>query len=225
MRVLLVEDTAKLAALIAAGLAAEGMLVDTVGSVAEAAAAAAVATYDVAVLDRRLPDGDGISLIPLLRAKASPPRVLVLTALDAVPDRVDGLEAGADDYLVKPFALPELVARLRALARRDAPEERLCCGRLVMLPAAREATVDGAPLRLQRRDLALAETLLRRAGRVVPREALMDQVWSLDEAVQPNALETCISRLRRRLEAAGAGVRIEPVRGVGYIMTAERTDA
>jgi DNA-binding response OmpR family regulator len=135
-----------------------------------------------------------------------------------LPDRIRGLDAGADDYLVKPFDLLELEARLRAILRRPGGRrgETAGCGRLMFDMNSREASVDGIPLDLHRRELALLEHLLRANGRLVVREALEERIYGLDEAVTPNALEALVSRLRRKLEAGRTGARIETRRGIGY---------
>ncbi len=145
-----------------------------------------------------------------------------MTARDALEDRVRGLDAGADDYIVKPFALAELEARLRAVLRRpggrDGPVR--ACGRLLFDVTARAASVDGVPLDLTRREAALLEELLRVGGRVVVKDTLEERLYGFDEPVTPNALEAAVSRLRRRLGEAGAGVRIETKRGIGYRLVA-----
>lgn len=223
MRVLLVEDNAELARLVGRALDQAGLVADRCHDIGEARAAVRLARYDLAILDRRLPDGDGMSLISELRARQAGIRVIMLTALDAVSERVAGLDAGADDYLVKPFAMPELLARIRAGSRRNLAETgaELRLGRIRFDAVLREARLDGAVLKLQRRELALFEALLRRAGSVILRETLMEQVYGLDDAVASNALDSQISRLRRRLSELGSGIAIHPVRGVGYMMIAE----
>jgi DNA-binding response OmpR family regulator len=218
MRVLLVEDEPEMVSALRAALTRHDMIVDHAPNLAEAESIAATATYDVVVLDRQLPDGDGLSLIPKLRARGNIVPVLVLTVRGDLADRVAGLDLGADDYLAKPFAFEELLARLRALLRRPAaaPTDIMRVGRLAFDSFHREASIDGAVLDLTRREILVLEALLRRMGRMVPRSALMEAVFGLDDEVQPNALDTQISRLRRKL--AEAGVIINGVRGVGYLL-------
>jgi DNA-binding response OmpR family regulator len=223
VRILLVEDEPELAATLAARLSGEGFVVDHLASLGGAIEAVMGAEYRVVLLDRRLPDGDGLSLLPVLRTRRSPPPAIVLTALDDVPDRVAGLDAGAEDYLIKPFAFDELLARLRVLFRRSgagALAPPVTVGRLAYDIAGREARVDGASLALPRRELAILDTLMRRAGRVVMREHLEAQVYGFDDDISSNALEAHMSRLRRRLADSGAGVVLHGVRGVGYMLRA-----
>lgn len=223
MRILLVEDEPELAASVVARLKGEGFVVDHFGSLGEAIEAVMGAEYRAILLDRRLPDGDGLSLLPVLRTRPSPPPVIVLTALDDVPDRVAGLDAGAEDYLIKPFAFDELLARLRVLLRRFAtgtPAPQVQVGRLQYDLAAHEPSVGGSSLALPRRELAILDALVRRAGRVVMREHLEAQVYSYDDDISSNAMEAHISRLRKRLADAGAGVIVHGVRGVGYMLRA-----
>lgn len=218
MRVLLVEDEPDMASALRAALTRHDMIVDHAPDLSEAEAMAALGSYDALVLDRQLPDGDGLGLIPRLRARGNLVPVLVLTARGDLADRVAGLDRGADDYLAKPFALEEFLARLRALLRRPANlrSDVIRAGRLSFDFVNREASIDGVVLELTRRELLVLEALLRRAGRMVPRAALMEAVFAFDDEVQPNALDTQVSRLRRKL--AGADVTINGVRGVGYLL-------
>ncbi len=220
MRVLLVEDQPEMVAALRAALARHDMLVDHAPDLSEAEAIAAAGSYDAIVLDRQLPDGDGLSLIPKLRASGNTVPVLVLAARGELADRVTGLDSGADDYLGKPFAFEELLARLRALLRRPANVQQHAAriGRLSFDFTHREASVDGCPLEMPRRERLVLETLLHRMGRMVQRSALMEAVYGLDDDVQPNALDTHVSRLRRRLTEADAGVTINGVRGLGYVL-------
>ncbi|HET7437623.1 MAG TPA: response regulator transcription factor [Thermoanaerobaculia bacterium] len=225
MRILLVEDEPQLAAAMVSRLTAEGFVVDHLATLGEAIEAVMTTQYRAILLDRRLPDGDGLSLLPVLRTRAAPPPVIVLTALDDVPDRVAGLDAGAEDYLIKPYAFEELLARLRVLFRRDgaaaAPLARVTIGRLDYDLSAREAVVGGNALNLPRRELAILDVLVRRAGRVVMREHLESQVYGFDDDIRSNALEAHISRLRKRLSDADAGVVLHGIRGVGYMLRVE----
>jgi DNA-binding response OmpR family regulator len=162
-----------------------------------------------------------MSLLPVLATRKPIPPVLILTALDDLPDRVAGIEAGADDYLIKPFAFEELRARLFTRIRRapgEAPAAPVAVGRLRYDLATRDAHIDGAPLALPRRELAVLDVLVRRAGRVVQREHLEAEVYGIDDDIQSNAMEAHVSRLRKRLVEADAGVVLHGVRGVGYML-------
>ncbi|WP_110689658.1 response regulator [Salinicola endophyticus] len=214
MRVLLVEDDAPVAAGIEAGLALSDFVVDTVTTLDGARGALAAIDYDAAVLDRRLPDGDGLTLLQQWRRAGIAMPVLMLTARDAVASRVEGLQGGADDYLVKPFDLDELTARLQALLRRSAGQvdRSLRHGHLAMDPVARSVTLDGAPVALVRRELMLLEALMRARGRVLSADQLKDRLYGIDDEIESNALNVHIYQLRRKL---GRDV-IETVRGVGY---------
>ena len=223
MRILLVEDEPELGATLAARLGRDGFVVDFVASLGEAIEAVLGAEYRLLLLDRRLPDGDGLSLLPVLRTRPAPPPAIVLTALDDVPDRVAGLDAGAEDYLIKPFAYDELLARIRVLLRRSSlgtPAPRVVVGCLEFDLGVREARVGGLPLSLPRRELAILDALARRAGRVVMREHLESQVYGYDDEISSNALEAHVSRLRKRLAEAGAQVVLHGVRGIGYMLRA-----
>lgn len=223
MRILLVEDEPELGTALASRLANDGFIVDHFTTLRTAVEAVLGAEYRAVLLDRRLPDGDGLSLLPILRTRPSRPPVIVLSALDDIPDRVAGLEAGAEDYLIKPFAFEELVARLRVMLRRSGSSDAVPCisvGRLEYDLGSRETKVAGRPLPLPRRELAILDALARRAGRVVMREHLQDQVYGFDDDISSNALEAHVSRLRKRLADAGAGVVLHGVRGVGYMLRA-----
>ena len=219
MRVLLVEDHASLREMMAAHLRQSGFVPDSVGRGDEAIAAASGAVYDIVVLDLGLPDLDGLDVLRTLRADIAPDvPVLVLTARDHVSDRVSGLDAGADDYLLKPFDLAEFDARLRSVLRRPAlrRDPVLRIGDLAFDIQAREARVDGRALDLTRREIALLDELIRAAGRTMVRDALEDRLWGLNEPVSGNALEAIVSRLRRRLSQAGSRCVVETIRGIGY---------
>jgi DNA-binding response OmpR family regulator len=223
VRILLVEDEPELAAGMAERLRAEGFVVDRAATLGDAIEYVLSAEHRLVLLDRRLPDGDGLSLLPVLRTRPSPPPAIVLTALDDVPDRVAGLDAGAEDYMIKPFAFAELLARVRVLLRRPAggaAAPHVTVGRLHYDLAAREPRIAGTALALPRRELAILDALMRRAGRVVMREHLEAQVYGFDDDISSNALEAHISRLRKRLADAGARVVLHGVRGVGYMLRA-----
>lgn len=224
MRILLVEDEPELAAAMAARLASEGFVVDRFGTLGEAIEAVLGAEYRAVLLDRRLPDGDGLALLPVLRTRPQPAPAIILTALDDIPDRVAGLDAGAEDYLIKPFAFDELLARLRVVLRRPGtpvPKAQVSLGRLDYELASRDLRVGGSVLAVPRRELAILDALMRRAGRVVMREHLEAQVYGFEDEISSNALEAHVSRLRKRLGEAGAGVVLHGVRGVGYMLRAE----
>jgi DNA-binding response OmpR family regulator len=220
MRILLVEDEAEMAAALSSALKRYDMVVDHVSTLGEAEEAISAAVHGAVLLDRRLPDGDGLTLIPKLRARAGGVPIIMLTARGELADRIAGLDGGADDYLTKPFAVEELLARLRAVLRRptDMQPDVLRAGRLSFDFGHREVSIDGQPLELPRRELLVLETLLRRMGRTVVRSALEEAVYNFDDAVQSNALDTHISRLRRKLAEADAGVEIHGIRGVGYLL-------
>jgi two-component system OmpR family response regulator len=220
VRVLLVEDEPEMAAALAAALKGHDMVVDRVATIGMAEEALLTNGYGAILLDRQLPDGDGLSLIPRLRARGVQAPIIVLTARGDLADRVAGLDTGADDYLGKPFAIEELLARLRAVMRRpsDMPAELLQLGRLAYSAEYRQASVAGIALTLPRRELLVLETLLRRSGRTVPRSALEEAVYGFDDEIQSNALDTHVSRLRRKLADASADVEIHTIRGIGYLI-------
>ncbi|OWQ91863.1 DNA-binding response regulator [Roseateles aquatilis] len=220
MRILLVEDEPEMASVLRIALHKRGILMDHAQTLADGARHVDAAPYNALVLDRRLPDGDGLTLVADLRAAGNPVPVLMLTARDALDDRVAGLDAGADDYLGKPFAVEELLARLRALLRRPAETmaDALQIAALSFDFAHCEASVAGQRMELPRRELLALETLMRRAGRTVLRGALERAVFGFDAEIQSNALDTHVSRLRKKLADTGAGVEICSVRGVGYLL-------
>jgi DNA-binding response OmpR family regulator len=221
MRLLLVEDNVDLAQLTASGLSAEGFSVDSVVSVAGAQHALENKSYVAVILDLGLPDGDGESVLLWMRQRQNPTPVLVLTARGSVQDRVAGLERGADDYLVKPFAQEELVARLRALLRRPAQflGKPLAAANLTFDSVGRTVYVDDRPQALSARETALLEVLLTRIGRVVPKKLAEDHLFGLLDEVRSNAIEVYVHRLRKQLLDMGAAVEIHTVRGLGYLMT------
>ena len=220
MRVLLVEDEPEMAAALAAALKHYDMVVDHIATLGDAEEAVSTNAYGAILLDRQLPDGDGLTLVSKLRASGVSVPVIVLTARGELVDRVAGLDIGADDYLGKPFAVDELLARLRAVLRRraDLPSETIRLGRLSFDVSNREASVDGKPLDLPRRELLVLETLLRRMGRTVARSSLEQAVYSIDDEIQSNALDTHVSRLRRKLSEAESAIEIHAIRGVGYLL-------
>ncbi|WP_434725194.1 response regulator transcription factor [Mesorhizobium sp. RIZ17] len=217
MRILLIEDEPEMASVLKTALERQDFIVDRTATLADAEIMAKVGTHDAIVLDRRLPDGEGLDLIPRLRAMNVDTPVIALAGIN---DRVVGLNAGADDYMVKPFATEELVARLRALHRRQFTlrADRIEVGRLIYDFRDREALVDDKALDLPRRERLVLETLIRRPGRAVMRRTLEEAVYSLDDEIGSNALDAHISRLRRKLEEAAAGIEIRAIRNIGYLL-------
>ncbi|HVJ52558.1 MAG TPA: response regulator transcription factor [Aliidongia sp.] len=222
MRLLLVEDNDRLSSLLETGLGAAGFEVDLVTSGADALAVAAGTQYPVLVLDLGLPDEDGLDVLRQLRGRGDATPVLVLTARNGLQDRVRGLQAGADDYLGKPFALEELVARLQALLRRPGNllGQRLGVGNVVLDTEARQVYVEEVPQALSAREISVLELLLRRSGRVVSKKLVEDQLFGLSGEVGSNAVEVYVHRLRKQLAEAGATAQIHTVRGVGYMIMA-----
>lgn len=220
MRVLLIEDHSRLAESITKGLARFGFGVDSCPTAAQGTHAIKQMAYDAILLDLGLPDRDGLEVLHELRQHRLATPVLVLTARDGVEDRVTGLDAGADDYLVKPFAMSELAARLRALLRRpgQALAAVLTVGNLCLDVGARQITVNGAGLHLSAREFEALEILMRREGQVVARATLEDALYGLNRNVSPNSVEALISRLRRRLAPCNAGCAIHTLYGIGYLL-------
>lgn len=222
MRILLVEDDRVLADALTRALVQSAHAVDSVSTGEQADAALALAAYDLAILDVGLPGLSGLDVLRRLRARKSTLPVLMLTAFDTLEDRVRGLDLGADDYLAKPFDLPELEARVRALLRRgtnSTPE--LQHGPLRFDTVGRRVYCEQRPLELAPRELAALELLMMREGRVVSKEQLANHLYGWDGEVGDNAIEVCMYRLRRKLEPLGCEIRT--VRGMGYLM--ERRDA
>ncbi|WP_411839024.1 response regulator transcription factor [Paracoccus sp. ME4] len=222
MRIMLVEDEAGLAEMLAGFLRRERFVVDHLACLGDACEAAAMVDYDLALLDRSLPDGDGLSLLPALRARNPGIPVIILSARGEVEDRVAGLDHGADDYLVKPFALDEMLARIRAVRRRPAQvlQDPIGAGAVIFDPVHDTVEIGGRPVILPRRELRVLATLIRRRGRTVLRETLEQGVFGMDDEIQSNTLDSHVSRLRRRLREADAGVEIHAIRGVGYLLRA-----
>ena len=218
--VLVVDDDAAIRRSLERGLRLNGFAVRIAADGPEALAAIEQAPPDVLVLDVSMPGMSGIEVCTRLRAEGRDLPVLMLSALDETADRIAGLQAGGDDYLVKPFALQELVLRLRALLRRRPPTgraEQRVAG-LVIDPAARTAERDGRPLDLTRREFELLEVLARNAGLVLTRDQLLERVWGYDFDVRTDAVDTFVSYLRRKLEADGRPRLIHTVRGVGFVL-------
>jgi len=226
MRVLLVEDNQRLATIVAEALRAAGFAVDAVATAGDAEAAAGVLQYDVIILDLGLPDDDGLEVLKRLRGAGHGVPVLILTARDGLEDRVSGLNLGADDYVLKPFDMAELIARLHALLRRPggALGAELMSGNLRLDTLAREARIGEAVLPLSRRELSVLEHFMRRAGRVVPKTLLEESLYGYDDAGSANSVEVAVHRLRKKLVEAGAEVSIHTLRGIGYLLTQEPPD-
>jgi two-component system OmpR family response regulator len=225
MTILLVEDEVALAAYVAKGLADNGHAVEHVGQGDLALSAARQSAYDLLIVDRMLPALDGLSLVKRLRADKSQVPVLFLSNLGGLDDRVEGLNAGADDYLAKPFAFSELLARVNALLRRPyvMPEEpaTLCAGDLHMDRIARKVVRAGKPVTLQPREFSLLEYLLKHQGQIVTRTMLLGGVWNYHFDPKTHIVETHMSRLRSKV----GGDLIHTIRGSGYMLRANKPDA
>jgi DNA-binding response OmpR family regulator len=226
MRVLLVEDNGELVGLLIKGLAQAGLAADSVGSVGDATHVLQTMRYAAIVLDLGLPDDDGLTLLRDLRRRGDSTPVLVLTARDGVTDRVNGLREGADDYLPKPFAMEELVARLQALLRRPGNllGKLLSFGNVSLDTEGRQIFVGGTAKTFPARETAVLEILLRRGGNVAPKRLFEDHLFGLSGDVGSNAVEVYVHRLRKMLADSGATVKIHTVRGVGYLMAEDKED-
>ncbi|MBS0524560.1 MAG: response regulator [Proteobacteria bacterium] len=225
MRLLVVEDEARIAELVRSALLRDGFAVDVIGLCNDAREALATTPYDATILDLGLPDGDGLRLLKELRGRGNAVPVLVLTARDAVEHRVAGLDAGADDYLIKPFAMAELVARTKALLRRPggALGITLKAGNVVFDTIGRDVRVADKGLVLTRREIAILEHLMRRAGRVVPKSVLEDKLYGVDDELESNAIPVHVHHLRRKLMDHAATIEIHTVRGIGYLLVDSRS--
>lgn len=223
MRLLLIEDDEDIAETLVAFLERDGFVVDVADSLAMAQDALESGGFDLVLLDRVLPDGDGVSLITAAKAANRPQRFLLLTALSEIDDRIDALELGADDYVSKPFEPRELLARIRNALRRPLNSQRELrrFGPLVLDVEACSFTVDGKPLMLRRTEALVLEALMARPGQLVLRETLETRVYGYDKFVNANSLESQISRLRRNLTEHTPQVKINAVRGMGYQLVLE----
>ncbi len=221
MKILLVEDDPTLGDAVMLALKRAGFTVDWARDGVQAETALAGFSYDGMLLDLGLPRREGLDVLRDLRRRGLTLPVMILTARDSVEDRVRGLDAGADDYLLKPFALDELLARLRALLRRahGKPGDEIRLGRLRFNSVARQAWIDDAPLTLSQREIEVLEILLAHAGRVTAKETIADRLTGWDEGVGENAVEVYIHRLRRKLNQSGAVIRT--LRGLGYLLESE----
>lgn len=217
MRILIAEDDPIIADGLCRTLRASGYAVDRAANGLDADTALVANTYDLLILDLGLPKLPGLEVLKRLRARSSPVPVLILTAMDGTEDRVRGLDLGADDYMVKPFELPELEARVRALTRRSSGATPMMYhGPLRYDQVGRVALMNGVPLDLSARELGLLEVLISRSGRLVSKDQLVDQLCGWGEEVSHNAIEVYVHRLRKKLEPGG--VRIATVRGLGYCL-------
>jgi DNA-binding response OmpR family regulator len=218
VRILIVEDDERLASSLHRGLEEAGMAVDAAGNGDEALHMAASAAYDVIVLDVMLPVRDGYAVASCLREKSVDSPILMLTGRGAVEDRVHGLEVGADDYLVKPFALRELIARIKALSRRHLPDRAsvLAAGSLSLDTTAHRVTVAGSEVELTAKEFAILEFFMLHRGQLLSREQILENVWDWGLEDGRNLVEVYIGRLRRKLAEAGAGDPFLTIRGAGY---------
>jgi DNA-binding response OmpR family regulator len=218
MRILFAEDEANLREFVARGLTEAGYAVDAVEDGEEAWLAASVVAYDVAILDVNLPGIDGFALCQRMRTQLPDgPAILFLTARDAIADRVTGLDLGAEDYLVKPFAFAELLARVRSLLRRGPGRPPiLAVGDLLLDPTSRKVTVDEEPIKLSAKEYAVLEYLMRNAGRVVTKTMIADHVWNFALDAESNFIEVYIYALRKKIDVPYDRQLIQTVRGVGY---------
>ena len=223
MRVLLVEDNDELVSLLVKGLARSGFSADAVANAGDAAHSLAAMRYAAIVLDLGLPDEDGLSLLRSIRGRGDSTPVLVLTARDGVSDRVNGLRAGADDYLVKPFDVDELVARVRALLRRSTLRDEellLRVGTLHLDTVSRDVSRDGTVISLTQKEYALLEYLMRHAGRAVTREQIAEHVWKTEFDPSTNIVDVYINYLRKKIDGTDGPQLLHTVRGTGYMLRA-----
>jgi DNA-binding response OmpR family regulator len=220
VRLLVIEYEDRLAGILKSKLGDVGFTVDIAGSAADAGAAIELVNYDAAVLDLGLPDGEGLAVLAAARRIGRALPILILTARDAIEDRVAGLNAGADDYLTKPFAMAELIARIKALLRRPGGVLGLTleAGNVRLDTVGRELTIGERPVNLSRRELAILEQMMRRFGRIVPKAVLEEKLYGIDEEPDSNPIPVHVHHLRRQLEAANASLAIHTIRGVGYIL-------
>ena len=224
MKLLVVEDDPTLADFIAKGLRQAGFVVDLCVDGKDALFRVMTESYDLMIMDRMLPQVDGLTIIRTLRASANQTPVLILSALDDVDQRVDGLAAGADDYLTKPFAFKELLARVQALLRRQAPVNglgtQLQVADVLLDLAKQKVWVDGLAVAMQPREIRLLEYLMRHEGQLISRTMLLENVWEYHFDPQTNIVDVHISRLRQKLDKNRSGSLIQTVRGAGYVLAA-----
>jgi len=220
MRILVIEDDRKAAELLATGLKEEGLVVDVAGTAEAGDEMASVNTYAVIVLDWLLPDREGVAVCRDLRQRGISTPILMLTARDALEDRVTGLDAGADDYLIKPYGFSELMARIRALLRRSDLSRPvvLRVADLELDTVSQIVARGGEPIDLTAKEYAILEVLMRHAGAVVPRSAVTEHVWVSEPDMSPNLLEVHLSRLRRKIDHGRRSSLIQTIRGRGYLI-------
>ncbi len=224
MRLLIVEDNEELAELLAKGLQAAGYQADILSTVEDARSVLGRTFYAALILDLGLPDGDGLELLREIRQQNNPIPVMVLTARGGLQDRVRGLRSGADDYLVKPFALEELIARLEAQLRRPGHllDSNLRIANLEFDTRNRQASIDDQPQLFSAREIAVLELLMRSKGRVVSKKQVEDHIFGHSGDVASNAIEVYVHRLRKQLSERGAKVQVHTIRGVGYLIAEEK---
>ncbi|MCZ7485860.1 response regulator transcription factor [Rhizobium rhizogenes] len=223
MRLLLIEDEREMADALSATLGKQGIVIDHTMRLGDAMELTRQHVYDAILLDRRLPDGEGLALIPKLRRTGVDTPIILLTAMNEPEDRIAGLDGGADDYLGKPFLVGELLARVRAVLRRPvnlAPAQ-ITVGRIVIDPLHLSVTINSLPFDLPRRELLVLVALAKRKGKSMLRSTLEAAVYNYEEEIQSNALDAHISRLRKRLLDASAGVSVHNIRGIGYLLKEE----
>ncbi|MFY9237943.1 MAG: response regulator transcription factor [Roseovarius sp.] len=220
MRLLYIEDNEKLALNTSASLRDAGFVVDAVQTAQDALHSVKSFEYDAVILDLGLPDQDGLEVLPSIKKLRPQTPIIICTARDALDDRVQGLNAGSDDYVVKPFAVAELIARVNAVLRRPggALGMTLTLGNVTFETANRSVAIDEVVTRFSKRELALLELFLRRADRVVSKDAIENALYGFDEATTPNAIEVLTHRLRKKLGDKGASIEIHNLRGIGYVL-------
>lgn len=224
MRILVVEDNKKLANSLVRGLVQEGYAADALhdGLEAERRLAMSHADYDLVVLDLNLPGKDGVTLCAELRAAGIMTPIIMLTAQDTIPDRITGLDSGADDYLTKPFAFDELLSRIRALARRprEALSPELAVGNLVLRPVAQEVTIEGRKVELTLKEFRILEYFMQHEGEVLSRQKIIDHLWDFSFNPLSRVMDVHINNLRNKLEKHDPSITIETIRGIGYRLAA-----
>ncbi|WP_170428395.1 response regulator transcription factor [Ruegeria arenilitoris] len=220
MRLLYIEDNERLARNISASLRARDFVVDSVTNGKDAIHWAQSCEYDAIILDLGLPDMDGIRVLDRIKRINKNTPVIICTARDALDDRIHGLDAGADDYVVKPFEVDELMARIRAVLRRPggALGVQLIIGNVTFDTVARSVQIADTPMRLSRRELNLLELFMRRKGRILSKDTIENAIYGLDGPSTPNAIEVAVHRLRKKLQDAGATSVVHTLRGIGYLM-------